>query len=137
MIAKLAEQPRIDGLRPLGARFVYALRLIALHQQSGRDPVPELAVRLGSVETAAHGLALAKALSSCWPEPICVARFCCDFLTHDEHTIGGMIDLVAHRDRRGFDDLLDGLVRPDSIERLWTSAQLLVAHEMRTARSRG
>ena len=50
IIASLAAPPRLEALGPIAGRFIHALRLIALHERLGRDPVPELAARLGSVE---------------------------------------------------------------------------------------
>ncbi len=131
IIAALAASPRVDALGPIGGRFVHALRLIALHERLGRDPVPELAVRLGSVEIAAKSLILAQTIAACWPENIHVSRFCCRLLSHDEVTIGGLVDAAARRDRRGFEDAVSGLVRPERWHRLWDGALALVAAEMR------
>lgn len=131
IIAALAASPRVDALGPIGARFVHALRLIALHERLGRDPVPELAVRMGSVEIAAKSLILAQTISACWPENIHVSRFCCRLLSHDEVTIGEMVDAAARCDRRGFEDAVSGLVRPERWHRLWDGALALVAAEMR------
>jgi hypothetical protein len=131
VIAALAAPPRVDRLGPIGGRFVHALRLIALHERLGRDPMPELAVRLGSVEIAARALVLAQAISASWPENIHVSRFCCRLLSHDEATIGGFVDAAAHADRPAFEDALTGLVRPERMARLWEGALLLAAAEMR------
>ena len=131
IIARLAAPPRVETLGPIGGRFVHALRLIALHERLGRDPVPELAVRLGSVEIAAKSLILAQTISACWPENIHVSRFCCRLLSHDEVTIGGLVDAAARRDRAGFEAALAGLVRPERWHRVWDGALALVAAEMR------
>lgn len=64
IIAQLATPPRVEALGPIAGRFIHALRLIALHERMGRDPVPELAVRLGSVEVAAKALILTHAISA-------------------------------------------------------------------------
>ncbi len=133
IIAALAKPPQVEALGPVGARFVHALRLIALHERVGRDPVPELAVRLGSVEIAARSLILAQTISACWPENIHVSRFCCRLLSHDEVTIGAMVDAAARCDRAGFETVLTGLVRPERWHRLWDGALALVAAEMRAA----
>jgi hypothetical protein len=131
IIAALATPPRVETLEPVGGRFVHALRLIALHERIGRDPVPELAVRLGSVDIAAKSLILAQTISASWPENIHVSRFCCRLLSHDEVTIGGIVDAAARRDRTGFEQALAGLVRPERWHRLWDGALALVAAEMR------
>lgn len=132
-LAGLARPPRIEEAGPLAARFVYALRLIALHERARRDPVPELATRLGSVEVAAKALALGQAISVNWPENIYVARFCCPLLSHDEATIAALIDSAAQGDRKGFESAIEGFVRPDRIHRLWEPVLALIAAEMRAA----
>lgn len=132
IIAQMAEPPRMGKIGPIAARFLYSLRLIALHDRARRDPLPELAARLGSVEAAAKAFDLAQAISGSWPENIHVSRFCCDLLTHDEATIGALVDAVCERDRPGFESGIAGLIRPDRIERLWDAALDLVVVEMRT-----
>lgn len=131
IIAALAAPPRIERLGPIAARFVHALRLIAAHERMGRDPVPELANRLGSVDVAAKALILAHAISATWPENIHVSRFCCRLMSHDEATIGAFVDAAAYGDRRGFEAALDGLIRPERAHRLWESALALAAAEIR------
>ncbi len=133
IIADLAAPPRVERLGPLGGRFVHALRLIALHERLGRDPVPELAVRLGNIEVAAKALILAQTIAESWPENVHVSRFCCRLLSHDEATIGGFVDAAARADRAGFEDALTGLIRPDRMHRLWDGALGLVGAELRAA----
>lgn len=130
-IAALAAPPRVERLGPIAGRFVHALRLIAVHERAGHDPVPELANRLGSVDVAAKALILAHAISASWPENIHVSRFCCRLLSHDEATIGAFVDAAAEGDRRGFEAALDGLIRPERTHSLWESALALAAAEIR------
>jgi len=130
-ITALATPPRVDTLGPIAGRFVHALRLIALHERIGRDPVPELAVRLGSVEVAAKALILAQTISAGWPENIHVSRFCCRLLSHDEATIGAFVDAAACADRAAFEAALTGLIRADRMPRLWEGALALTAAELR------
>lgn len=131
VIAALAVPPRIDTLGPVAGRFVHALRLIALHERVGRDPVPELSLRMGGVELAAKALILSHAIAASWPENIHVSRFCCRLLSHDEATIGAFVDAAARCDRNGFEAALEGLVRPERMHRLWEGALALVAAELR------
>jgi hypothetical protein len=77
VITALAVPPRIKALGPIAGRFIHAMRLIALHERVGRDPVPELALRLGGVEVATKALILSHAIAASWPENIAVSRFCC------------------------------------------------------------
>ncbi|HSJ78566.1 MAG TPA: DNA-directed RNA polymerase subunit beta' [Erythrobacter sp.] len=131
IITALAAPPRIEALGPIAGRFIHALRLIALHERMGRDPVPELAVRLGSVAIAAKALILTQDISATWPEQLHVSRFCCRLLSHDEATIGAFIDAASHGDRSGFEGALSGLIRPERMHRLWDGALALAAAELR------
>lgn len=131
IIATLALPPRLDRLGPVAARFLHSLRLIALHERMGRDPVPELAVRLGSVEVAAKSLILAHTISASWPETIHLSRFCCRLMSHDEATIGAFVDATAGGNRVGFEAALTGLIRPERMYRLWEGALALIAAEQR------
>jgi hypothetical protein len=72
-------------------------------------------------------------MAASWPENVHVSRFCCCHLTHDEATIGAMLDAVGEGDRDGFIGSLAGLVRPDRIERLWDGALALFSAEIRSA----
>jgi hypothetical protein len=130
-IADLAKSRLVQNLNPVSARFVYSLRLIALHKRANRDPVPELAARLNSVEVAAKALGLAETVSAIWPENIHVSRFCCCKLTHDEATIAEGIECALHRDRISFDQTIEGLIRSDRMEKLWDSVLSLIDAELR------
>lgn len=131
-IAALAIAPRIETLGPIAGRFLHALRLIALHDRVGRDPVPELAAKLGSVDVAARALILAQAIAASWPENIVISRFCCGLMSHDEASIGAFVDAAANGDRAGFEAALSGLIRADRRHRLWESALALTAAELRS-----
>ncbi|MEE4153118.1 MAG: hypothetical protein V2I27_03075, partial [Erythrobacter sp.] len=130
-IARLAQAARLAEGEPLAARFVYSLRLIALHERVGRDPVPELAVRLGSVAIAAKTLALAEAVRACWPENIRLNCFCSPVMTHDEATLAALVGASLGRDKAEFDAQIEGFVRPSRVPRLWDAALGLVTAELR------
>lgn len=132
-IAKLAAPPKTGDLNPIAARFVYSLRLIAVHERAKRDPVPELAMRLGSVEVAAKSLALAQVIKTVWPENIHLSRFCCGLLTHDEATLGAMITSAAARDHAEFERCVQGFIRPDRHPALWDGVLSLIDAELRAA----
>lgn len=133
IVAELAQIPRIHSLGPIAARLVYSLRLIALHERARRDPIPELAMQLTSVDIAAKALALAQVVAATWPENIHVSRFCCHALTHDEATVGALIEAGNARDRQAFDAKVQGLIRPARIETLWQATLDLITAEMRAA----
>lgn len=123
----------VDALHPIAARFIYSLRLIALYEHADRDPIPELASRLSSVEVAAKAYILVQVIGGAWPESIKISRFCCLYLSYDEATIGSMIDSAVRCDRSGFEHAIEGLVRHDRNHGLWDAVLSLVAAEMRVA----
>ncbi|XUU61740.1 DNA-directed RNA polymerase subunit beta' [Erythrobacter sp. HA6-11] len=128
-IKKLQERPRVDELDTLAVRFVFSLRLIAIHRQAKRDPVPELAAKLGNITSAIAALDLVETLTSVWPEPIQVGRACCRGLTLDEVTLGRAVQAVSARDREGFSLQLDGLIKASRVDILWEQALTFVAAE--------
>jgi len=130
-IAQLATVPCVDGVNPIAGRFIYSLRLIAVHQMAGRDPVAELAVRLGSFDVAAKSLAFAQTICAVWPENITVSRFCCCLMSHDEASIAALVEAATDRERPRFDNTVAGLIRSDRIPRIWDAAQDLVMAELR------
>lgn len=131
-ITALARPARMSEHGPIAARFVYSLRLIAMHERVNRDPVPELARRLGGVEIAAKSLALAGDIQATWPEDIRIGCFCCDFLSHDEATIAAMIDCASACDRAGFERAVHGFIRHERTYRLWDGVLGLIAAEARS-----
>jgi len=132
VVTGLAQPASLCSLGPIAKRFIYSLRLIALHDRVKRDPVPELTMRLGGVEIAAKSLALSQAIGATWPECIHVSCFCYQKLTHDEATIGALIDHAGLRDRRGFEGQVEGLIRPERVHRLWEGVLGLIAAEANT-----
>lgn len=129
-IARLAQPCSIETVGPIAARFVYSLRLIALHQRAGRDPIPELAAQLNSVSVAAKALALSQTVAAIWPENIHVSRFCCCKLTHDEATIAATLEAATDRDYSKFRGAVDGLIRNERAMRLWENVLELVEAEL-------
>lgn len=132
-VAKLAQPPQVRSLHPVAARFVYALRLIALHERSHSDPVPELTQRLGRISIAIKMLQLLETVTKGWPETVHVRRFCCGCLSHDELTLGRMLEAAWRGDRAEFGRQIDGLVRHDRIDRIWNDAVDLVMAEAQCA----
>ena len=58
VVTRLAEPQPVRALHPVAGRFVYALRLVALHERARTDPVPELTQRLGQITIAIKTLQL-------------------------------------------------------------------------------
>lgn len=128
-VERLSLARATESLHPVAARFIHALRLIAIHSRAGRDPTAELVLRLGSMAVAVKALQLTDSLGACWPEPIQLRRFCCGALSHDEATIAALVEAAWRNRQDRFEFQLDGLLRPEQSQRLWVDCVELVASE--------
>lgn len=128
-VEALARPSAISALHPVAARFIYSLRLVAAYQRARHDPAPELAQRLGQITIAIKLLQLIDTIGHAWPEPVNVRRFCCCHLSHDEATLGRMMEAAWRGDEEGFSRQVHGLVRSDRIDRMWNDAVALVMAE--------
>ena len=117
-IAALARPADLRALSLQGLQLVMAMRMCALFEAAGRDPILELTTRFRSVTAARSVLELAEAVRRCWPESFMVHRPCCLALSTDEHTLAAMIRAVGGRNSAAFHDTLQGLVRADRLEHL-------------------
>jgi hypothetical protein len=118
-IAALARRDEIRALPLLLVELVMAMRVAALFERAGRDPVPDLARRYRSVEAATAVDGLVRTVVRCWPERFVVNRPCCTALTPDEATLAALGRLGRHGDRDGFAAQLAGFVRADRHEALY------------------
>ncbi|MBT2186194.1 hypothetical protein [Sphingobium nicotianae] len=74
---------------PLTAmHMIMATRLCILFGQAGRDPLPDLAVRLRSMEAARRVARLVRSLQAVWPDSFLIHRPCCMALSPDEALLG-------------------------------------------------
>lgn len=117
-IAALARPADLRALSLPALQLVMAMRMCALFEAAGRDPILELTTRFRSVTAARSVLDLAESVRRCWPESFLVHRPCCLALSPDEHTLAAMIRTVGGRDSAAFHDTLQGLVRADRLEYL-------------------
>lgn len=126
-IAALRRPHDIRGLSLNALHLVMAMRLCALFERAGRDPVPDLAQRYRSVEAACAVHGLVRTIVHTWPEPFMVNRPCCLAMTPDEVTLAGMTRSAIAADRAGFAAMLDGFVRNDRHEALHEATRHAVA----------
>lgn len=129
----LRQPPMITSLNAVAARFIYSVRLVALYRHAKRDPAPELAARLGSFPVAIKSLQLIETIGQTWPEAVSVQRFCCRCLSHDEATIGAMVQACARHDFDGYSAQLAGLIRKGGIAALWGETVELITAELTCA----
>ena len=118
MTAKLDQIFAYKDLRahPLIAmHVVMATRLSLLYVRAGRDPLPDLAVRLRSMRAAQSHQTLMMAIDRIWPESFTIRRPCCMDLSPDEMLLADVAAAAMHGDRgQAMDamrDLLPGLAR--------------------------
>lgn len=118
MTAKLDQMFANKDLRthPLIAMHVImATRLSLLYARAGRDPLPDLAVRLRSMRAAQAHQTLMVAIDRLWPESFTIRRPCCMEMSPDEMLLADVAAAAMHGDRwRAMDamrDLLPGLAR--------------------------
>ena len=121
---------RVGDIRRLslaGLHLVMAMRLFALFERAGRDPLEELSQRFGSVSAAIAMVDLADQIVQCWPERYHASRPCCLAMTPDEWTVAHLCSAVEAGSRARFVAVLDGFVRRDRHDRLFDAAVRIVA----------
>jgi len=118
---------------PLTAmHLIMATRLCILFGQSGRDPLPDLAVRLRSMDAARRVAVLVRALQQDWPEHFLVHRPCCMALSPDEALFGDLIVAALQGHESGAMSLLRDTLRSD-VARLLFHEMVAAAAAIRAA----
>lgn len=127
LIESLGRSQDVRGLTLKGLHVTMAMRLCALFDAAGRDPVPDLARRYRSIEAACavHGLAMT--VRQVWPEPFMVNRPCCLAMTPDETTLAALARAAVNGRREAFSDAITGFVRTDRHEALYNATIHAVA----------
>lgn len=127
LVESMARPHDVRGLSLKSLHMVMAMRLCALFDAAGRDPVPDLAQRYRSIEAACAVHGLVQTVKQVWPEPFLVNRPCCLAMTPDEVTLAslGRAALSAHR--AAFTDAITGFVRADRHDALYNATIHAVA----------
>ncbi len=127
MIEGMARPQDVRGLSLKSLHMVMAMRLCALFDAAGQDPVPDLARRYRSIEAACavHGLMLT--VKQVWPEPFLVNRPCCHAMTPDEATLAALARATRAGNREAFTSVIAGFVRADRHEALYNATIHAVA----------
>jgi len=108
---------------PLTAmHMIMATRLCILFGQSGRDPLPDLAVRLRSMEAAHRVTRLVRALQDVWPDNFLIHRPCCMALSPDEALLGDIAVTATQGDEEVAITLLHDLLPADVARHVFTGA---------------
>jgi predicted lipoprotein len=116
----------LRGCTVAAMHVVMATRLHVLYEQCGRDPLPDLAIRLRSMRAARAVATLSKAIGRIWPETFAVHRPCCMLMSPDESLLA-QVATAAARGRRGHAmDAMRDLLPAISRERLFRETIELV-----------
>lgn len=118
-VAALARPADARALSLPALHLVMAMRLGALFEAAGRDPVSELTTRYRSVTKAVAVLRFTEEAVRVWPAPFTVNRPCCLALTPDEATVAALAGAAGRAHRTGFGRAIDGLIRADRHDRLY------------------
>jgi hypothetical protein len=127
LIDSLARPQDVRGLSLKGLHVTMAMRLCALFEASGRDPVPDLARRYRSIEAACAVHGLVQTIKQVWPEPFMVNRPCCLAMTPDETTLAALARAAVSGKREAFSDAITGFVRAGRHEALYNATIHAVA----------
>lgn len=121
------------GLRDLracpliAAQLILAQRLYMLFERAGRDPLPDLAVRLHSM-SAAHAVAtLSRTVMQDWPENFLLRRPCCPQMSPDEALLAEITLAAALGDRTAAHEAMRDMLPHKARERLFDAALAAVA----------
>lgn len=127
LIESMARPQDVRGLSLKGLHVTMAMRLCALFDAAGRDPVPDLARRYRSIEAACavHGLVMT--IKQVWPEPFMVNRPCCLTMTPDEMTLAALARAAISGQREAFSEAITGFVRAERHEALYNATIHAVA----------
>lgn len=108
---------------PLTAmHMIMAMRLCILFGQAGRDPLPDLAVRLRSMEAARRVERIVRSIQQNWPEQFLVHRPCCLALSPDEALLGDLTVAATQGDESGAAQLLRDMLPADTARHLFLEA---------------
>lgn len=108
---------------PLTAmHMIMATRLCILFGQAGRDPLPDLAVRLRSMEAARRVARLVRSLQEVWPDSFLIHRPCCMALSPDEALLGDIAVTAVQGDEDAAVTLLRDVLPVDVARHVFLGA---------------
>lgn len=103
----------------IALQLVMAVRLSILYARSGRDCLPDLAVRLRSMRAAQGVERLVLSLNRLWPEPFAIHRPCSMAMSPDEALLADVASAAARGDPSGAADAMRDLLPCLSRDRLF------------------
>lgn len=129
----IASMTHIRHLSAAQGRIAFAMRIAVVFNKLGRNPVPELANRLGSCHAAGCFLNMVGEMGSAWPEPIYINPPCCPKLSYDEMMLLDLLEACGRANRKAFDELLVDLVPAQARDKLYVAAEAFVTSYLQKA----
>lgn len=127
MVLDLLGSPRtMAGLEGRAALVLRTVRIWAGLRMARHCPIEMAEHRLGSVSAAGALRILVETMSAAWPDPVALAPPCCPVLSHDEATIGALLQAAWAGDRRRFDREAEEMLDEDARARLWSAMRALL-----------
>lgn len=118
---------------PLSAmHMIMGARLCILFGQAGRDPLPDLAVRLRSMNAARRVAQLVQTIQQVWPEHFLIHRPCAMALSPDETLLGDLAVAAAAGDEETARLIMRDML-PEDISRLLFADALGAASAIQAA----
>lgn len=108
---------------PLTAmHMIMGTRLCILFGQAGRDPTPDLAVRLRSMDAARRVARLVRSIQELWPDTFLVHRPCCMALSPDETLLGDLVVAAVQGDEESAVTVMRETLPADTVRHLFLEA---------------
>lgn len=110
----------------IAMHVVMGTRLCFLYMRAGRDPLPDLAVRLRSMRAAQAQQALVHALANVWPEHFTIRRPCCMTMSPDEMLVADVAAAAMRGERGAAMDAMRDMLTANARSRLFQDMVELV-----------
>lgn len=120
-IRRLTQSRTLRHTPPPAAQIILGLRLCVLLYKCGRNPVPELEQKFGSMAAARRFGIVVEAIGQMWPDPFAVSPPCCPMLSFDESLLSDAAEAAAAQDRVSFDRLTAEMLGGDARETLFAT----------------
>ncbi len=102
--------------------MIMAMRLCIMFGHAGRDPLPDLAVRLRSMDAARRVERIVRTIQQSWPEHFLVHRPCCMTLSPDEALLGDLAIAAAGGEECSAIMMLGDMLPAETIRHLFMDA---------------
>jgi hypothetical protein len=103
----------------IAMQAVMATRIATLYLRAGRDPLPDMAVRLRSMRAAQALQEMVSSIGDIWPDHFMVQRPCCMAMSPDETILADVATAALQGDRHGAQAAMSDLLPRTARDRLF------------------